>query len=227
MSKSLFVTGTGTDIGKTYVSALILKKLSENSIKSGYYKAIMSGNDRANDGSLIAGDAKFVKEFVDLKMEIDEMCPYIYENAYSPHLASRLEGNPINLDVVEGGYQKAYRQYDYLLVEGSGGIVCPIEYDNDKIWLVDIIKRLDLSCIIVADAGLGIINYVILTTAYMNSMGIKIKGIIFNNYEENNVMHKDNIKMCKEITNLKVLDCVSHNQKSLNVGVEEVSSWFE
>ena len=62
MSKGLFITGTGTDVGKTFVSGLILKKLRESGKNAAYYKAAMSGNDRRADGSLIPGDALYVKE---------------------------------------------------------------------------------------------------------------------------------------------------------------------
>ena len=62
MSKSLFIIGTGTDVGKTYVSGLILKKLRESGASAAYYKAAMSGNERDGDGVLIPGDALWVKE---------------------------------------------------------------------------------------------------------------------------------------------------------------------
>ena len=98
MSKAVFVTGTGTDIGKTYLSGLIVKKLAQAGKNPAYYKAAMSGNDRRTDGSLIPGDALFVREMSGISQSLDDMCPYIYENAWSPHLASRVEGNPVDLD---------------------------------------------------------------------------------------------------------------------------------
>ena len=101
MSKAVFVTGTGTDIGKTYLSGLIVKKLAQAGKNPAYYKAAMSGNDRRADGSLIPGDALFVKEMSGISQSLDDMCPYVYENAWSPHLASRVEGNPVDLDVVQ------------------------------------------------------------------------------------------------------------------------------
>ena len=97
MSKALFITGTGTDIGKTYVTGLIVKKLAQAGKNPAYYKAAMSGNDRRADGSLIPGDALFVKEMSGISQSLDDMCPYVYENAWSPHLASRVEGNPVDL----------------------------------------------------------------------------------------------------------------------------------
>ena len=163
MSKNLFITGTGTDIGKTYVTGLMIKKLQESGLKAAYYKAAMSGNDRREDGSLIPGDAVRVKNMSGISQPPEEMCPYVYENAYSPHLASRLEGNPVQPEVVKAGFEKVAAEYDYVTMEGSGGILCPICFDEQKIMLEDVITMLDLSCLLIADAGLGTINQVVLT----------------------------------------------------------------
>ena len=81
MSKAVFITGTGTDMGKTYLSGLIVKKLAQAGKNPAYYKAAMSGNDRRADGSLIPGDALFVKEMSGISQSLDDMCPYVYENA--------------------------------------------------------------------------------------------------------------------------------------------------
>ena len=104
MSKSLFVTGTGTDVGKTYVTGLVIKKLAKSGVRAAYYKAAMSGNERRADGTLIPGDALSVKEVSGISQPLEEMCPYIYENAYSPHLAARIEGGPVELSVVQEGF---------------------------------------------------------------------------------------------------------------------------
>ena len=112
MSRVLFITGTGTDIGKTYVTGLIVKKLAEHKKNPGYYKAAMSGNARRPDGSLIPGDALFVQQCSGISQPLEEMCPYVYENAYSPHLASRIEGNPVVMDVVKQGFYSVSRMYD-------------------------------------------------------------------------------------------------------------------
>ena len=200
MSKALFITGTGTDIGKTYVAGLIVKKIAQAGKSAAYYKAAMSGNNRRADGSLIPGDALFVKQTSGIQQPIAEMCPYIYENAYSPHLASRIEGHPVKMSVVKEGYEKVCEKYEYVTMEGSGGILCPICFDEEKIQLEDVIKELGLSCIIVADAGLGTINSVVLTVEYMKAHNMIVKGIIFNNYHPGNVMEDDNIFMCEYMT---------------------------
>ena len=149
MSKNLFITGTGTDVGKTYVTSLVIKKLRESGEHAAYYKAAMSGNERRQDGTLIPGDALYVKEISGIAQPLEEMCPYLYENAYSPHLAARIEGGPVELSVVKEGFRKVCETYGYVTVEGSGGIVCPIRYGEEKIMLEDVIKALDLSCLLV------------------------------------------------------------------------------
>lgn len=226
MSKNLFVTGTGTDIGKTYVSALIVKKLCDNNKRAAYYKAAMSGNEHASDGSLIPGDAVFVKEVSGIEQPVHEMCPYVYETAVSPHLASQLEGNPVDFEKVLHAFDTVCSKYDYVTAEGSGGILCPLRFDERKILLEDFIKARNLNCLVVADAGLGTINAVVLTCEYMKNRGISVKGIIFNNYEPGNVMHEDNLKMCEHFTGIKVLACVKKGDSKLDIPFEVLEELY-
>lgn len=227
MSSALFITGTGTDMGKTYISGLIVKKLAECGKNPGYYKAAMSGNERRKDGSLIPGDALFVQQCSGISQPLEEMCPYMYENAYSPHLASRLEGNPVKMDVVKQGFNVALEKYDYVTVEGSGGILCPICFDEEKIQLEDIVKELHLSSIIIADAGLGTINSVVLTAEYMKAKHMNVKGIIFNHYHNGNVMEEDNIFMCEYMTGLPTLAKVENGATELNIDVDVLTGLYE
>ena len=180
MSKGLFITGTGTDVGKTYVTGLIVKKLQETGAKAAYYKAAMSGNERDEKGKLIPGDAVWVKNVSGITQDLDTMCPYVYETAVSPHLASRLEGNPVTLEKVMEGYGQLKQEYDYITAEGSGGILCPLCFDEAKLQLEDVIGAMQIPCLMIADAGLGTINSVVLTYEYMKQKGISCKGIIFN-----------------------------------------------
>lgn len=227
MSKNLFITGTGTDVGKTYVTGLLVKKLAEAKKNPGYYKAAMSGNDRRPDGSLIPGDALHIQKVSGISQPLEEMCPYVYEHAYSPHLASRLEGNPVRLDVVRKNFEKLTCKYDYLTVEGSGGILCPICFDEAKIQLEDVIQELNLSCLIVADAGLGTINNVLLTVEYMRAKNIPVKGLIFNHFHPGDLMEEDNRNMCEYMTGLKVFACVKDNDTDLDMDVELLTSLYD
>lgn len=227
MSKQLFITGTGTDVGKTYVTGLILKKLNENRKSAAYYKAAMSGNDRRPDGSLIPGDALKVKSMSGIRQSAESMCPYVYETAVSPHLASKIEGNPVNMEKVLEDFDTVCREYDYVTAEGSGGILCPLRFDEQKIQLEDFIKARNLPCLMIADAGLGTINAVVLTAEYMRSRQIPLKGIFFNRYEPGNPLHEDNKKMCEFLTGLKVLACVKDNDTDLEIPIETLESLYE
>lgn len=226
MSKNLFITGTGTDVGKTYVAGLILKKLQQNGIKAAYYKAAMSGNDRRADKSLIPGDALHVKTVSGIAQPLEEMCPYVYEHAVSPHLASRLEGNPVKMECVLEHFHAVCEQYDYVTMEGSGGILCPLCFDEAKIQLPDVVKACNLSCLIVAHAGLGTINDVGLTAHYMKSRQIPLAGIIFNHFEPGNLMHEDNLKMCEYITGTMVIACVRDGDTDLDIPLELLKSQY-
>lgn len=226
MSKNLFITGTGTDVGKTYISALILKKLIENNQNAAYYKAAMSGNIRNSEGQLVPGDAIYVKTISKIKQPIEEMCHYVYESPFAPHLSAKYEGNPVNMETIKKQFKNLQKKYDYVTMEGSGGIICPIRMDNIKINLEDIITTLNLSCIIVADAGLGTINNVVLTTEYMKSKKIPIKGIILNNFDKSNILHGNNLFMCEHITKIKVLACVEKNCKNIDIGIGLLKSLY-
>lgn len=227
MSKKIFITGTGTDVGKTYVTGLIVKKLWENKRNAAYYKAAMSGNDRGVDGSLLAGDALHVKTVSGIAQPINEMCPYLYETAVSPHLAARMEGNPVELRRVLHDFDKVCGRHEYVTAEGSGGIVCPLRFDGQELLLEDFIRARKLSSLIVADAGLGTINAVVLTAEYMKAHQLPVKGIIFNHYEPEHVMHQDNRSMCEYMTGLKVLACVKNGDTDLDILLETLESLFE
>ena len=212
MSRNIFITGTGTDVGKTYVTGLIVKKLRESGADAAYYKAAMSGNERRPDGSLIPGDALQVKNMSGIRQSLEEMCPYVYETAVSPHLASRIEGNPVQMETVLAGFQKVCEEYEYVTMEGSGGILCPL-FNGIPCGL---------GCLMIADAGLGTINGVALTAYYLKEQGIPLKGIIFNHYKQGDVLHEDNRKMCEYYTGVPVVACVADGDTELSMDAEDL-----
>ncbi len=227
MAKKIFITGTGTDVGKTYVAGLLLKKLKENDLNAAYYKAAMSGNERTKEGVLLPGDALYVRKISGIKQSLAQMCPYVYETAVSPHLASRIEGGPVVMEEVARGFQEVCRQYDYVTMEGSGGILCPICFDEKELWLEDVIRELGLSSLIVADAGLGTINSVALTAEYMRAKKLPVKGIIFNHFHPGNRMEEDNLRMCEYRTKLPVLACVKEGDRELEIEIDKLTALYE
>lgn len=226
MGKALFVTGTGTDVGKTYVTGLIVKKLVEAGKSAGYFKAAMSGNDRNAEGKLIPGDAKWVKEISGMSQAPETACPFVYEAAVSPHLASQIEGNPVRLEEVRRAYRQVLDRYDYVTVEGSGGILCPLDWGSSPLWLEDIVKELRLSSILVADSGLGTINSVVLTCEYMKNRKLPVKGIMFNHWT-GGLLQEDNVTMCEQRTGIKVIAKIAPGDTELNIDPEELLKLYE
>ena len=212
MSKSLFIAGTGTEAGKTYVSALIVKALRETGLNAGYYKPVLSGNVRNPDGTF-ANDATYAARTAGLP-DSGVLVSYAYAAAVSPHLAARLEGHPPELAIIQRDYQKLCARFAYLLVEGSGGIVCPLRYDEQKIFMEDVIRKLGLSVLLVAGCALGTLNATVLTVEYLRTRRLPLQGIICNQYR-GGVMEDDNIAMLQDLTGTPVIAAVKPNQTAL------------
>lgn len=228
MKKALFITGTGTDIGKTYVTGLIVKKLRDAGLNAGYYKAALSGAEPDANGTLQPGDAIYVNRVANIGEKTENLVSYVYKEAVSPHLAAKINDQPIDFAKVMADFKRALAKYDYLTMEGSGGIICPLRWDNQQhVILDDLVKKLDLGVLIIADAGLGTINAAVLTIEHLKSRNIPIKGIIFNNYIPHDLMQDDNERMIEEMTGIKVLAKVKKGDTELNMAVSCLQSLYE
>ncbi|GIM28001.1 ATP-dependent dethiobiotin synthetase BioD [Clostridium polyendosporum] len=227
MTKGIFITGTGTDVGKTIVTAGLMELLRSHGYNACYFKPALSGAIEENH-MLIPGDTKFVSRVSGLKEKYEDITPYIYKTATAPHLASKIENKPICINLVKEKFEALKKKYDFIVVEGSGGIVCPLIDNENGIYLLqDLIKELNLTVIIVASAGLGTINHTVTTVAYIKNLGIKIKGIIVNGYEDT-VLCNDNIKMIEKLTKVPILaifpwiDGVDKEELKLKKFIDEV-----
>lgn len=217
-TKSVFVTATGTDIGKTYVSGLLVKKMRGLNYNCGYYKPALSGAIKQADGTLLPGDCDFVTKFANLNIAPANCVSYCFEEAVSPHLAASRLGVEINPEKIINDFTQISQEFDYMVAEGAGGITCPFCITDSKaILLPEIIKKLGLDIIIVADGGLGTINSVILTVEYARAHNIKIRGIILNNYEKDNFMHIDNRLQVENLTGIPVIAVVAKGNTDLQI----------
>lgn len=217
-SKGYFVTATGTDVGKTFVTALLVKKWRDSGIDAGYYKAALSGAE-LRDGKWVAGDADYVKRIANLSDTQEQLVSYVYKEAVSPHLAARKEGNPVELTKVKADFDAACARHEFIFAEGSGGIICPIRYEDQKIFLEDIIKTVNLPILVVTTAALGSINACVLTVEYARSRGLDIRGLIVNRYGSsgNLEMEDDNIRMMQDLTDLEILVKIKDGDTDLGV----------
>lgn len=218
MNNGYFVTATGTDVGKTFVTALLVKKWRDSGIDAGYYKVALSGAE-LRDGKWVAGDADYVKTLANLPDTQEQLVSYVYKEAVSPHLAARKEGDPVELGKVRADFDDATKRHEFIFAEGSGGIICPIRYDEQKIFLVDIIKALNLPLVIVTMAALGSINAAVLTVEYAKTRNIPIRGLIINRYgvSKNLEMEDDNIRMMRDMTGLEILAKIPEGATDLGV----------
>ena len=226
MSKGIFVTATGTDVGKTYVCGLLVKKLRDLGVNCGYYKPVLSGLELI-DGKLIPGDAKHVLKTAGIESDPMDSVSYAFEPAVSPHLASRMAKRPILVEKIKADFNNKSKMYDYLVVEGAGGITCPFSMDGEKILLNDVINALEMDILVISPAGLGSINYALLTVEYAKQKGINVRGIILNGYERDNFMHIDNKKCIEELTGVPVVALVEYNAKELNIEKDVLMNLFE
>ena len=222
MGKGLFITGTDTDVGKTYVTALLVKTLRKAGFDVGYYKAALSGAP-----TVAESDAGFVNRFAGINEPEDMILSYLYQNAVSPHLAARIEGNPVEKEVILKAWERVTKAYPYVTMEGSGGIMCPIRHDEKAVYyLEDIIQWLHLPVLVVANAGLGTINHVVTTCEYIKNRHIPVKGILLNHWK-GGIMEEDNVKMIEEITGVKVLAKIRDGDSLLDIDAGEIISLYE
>lgn len=225
MTKGIFITATGTDTGKTYISALIVKKMKQLGMNCGYFKPVLSGAENIS-GEIIPGDCDYVVKQAHLDKKPEECTSYIFETPVSPHLAAKLENRNINTNKIIQDFNNTKKQYDYIVTEGAGGITCPLCLDP-IVLMSDLIKELGINIILVADAGLGTINSTLLTVEYAKKCNIKIKGIILNNYDNKEIMHRDNKESIEYLTGIKVIATVRKNEPGINITNNEIPALFE
>ena len=148
----------------------------------------------------------------DLDILPNECTSYWWKEAVSPHLAAKKNNQTIDIDKIKYDVNQISKKFDYLLIEGAGGITCPLIINNEEKYLLkDLIWEMGLNIIIVADAGLGTINSTLLTVDYAKSNGIEVEGIILNNYESDNYLHWDNLEQIETLTGINVVATVNKN----------------
>lgn len=237
MSKGIFVIGTDTDVGKTFVTAGITYVLRKNGFNACSYKAVQSGG--VYEGTnLVSEDAQFVKNITSINEAYEVMNSYCFKTAVSPHIAGEIENIKIDKKIILEGYKKLEEKYDFIIAEGSGGAVVPL-IRNDY-YMYDLIKDLHISVVIVARAGVGTINHTVLTVEFLRNKGIDIKGIIINGYE-GNFYEDDNIRVIKDITGLEIISVInkikekeyksfvkkSREEYENNISIEKIKKIFE
>ncbi len=159
--KPIFITGTGTDVGKTLISAIVTEAL-----RADYWKPVQAGYE---DGT----DSLWIQEMISNSKTIIHPELYLLKMAASPHLSAPAENVKIKINDIVSHLPKTK---NYLIIEGAGGLMVPL---NEKELMVDLIKKLDAKAIIVSKNELGSINHSLLTAAVLKKEKINVAGWIF------------------------------------------------
>jgi dethiobiotin synthetase len=171
--RSIFITGIGTGIGKTVVSAIITQALEAD-----YWKPVQAGTDEQTD-------TEWVQKVVGNKVTNVHAETYKLKLAASPHISARQEGVEIDTGKIFSHYKDISNNERRLIIEGAGGLMVPL---NDHAFMIDLAEKLGSRLVLVSRNYLGSINHSLLTAALCRSRNIDVAGWIFNDqymdYEE-------------------------------------------
>ena len=198
----IFITGTDTGVGKTVVCAGLALALREQGLKVGVMKPIATGC-YGPDQRLISQDAVYLLEAAENEYPA-LTSPARFRNPLSPNVAALLEKKEVDLKHVHRSYTELQKHYDFIIVEGIGGLLVPIVKDY---FVANLIREFELPVVIVARPGLGTINHTLLTVDAALVRGFEIRGVIFNRVPTVNFSIADitNPKIIQDLTGIPVL----------------------
>lgn len=154
MSRGLFVTGADTNVGKTYVAAMIVRALCKQGCRVGVYKPVASGSTPS-----VATDGQVLWEAAGRPKTLRDVCPQTFAAPLAPHLAARAEGQQVDAPLLRKGVDTWRADSDVVVVEGAGGFFSPI---SDVDLNADVARDLGYPLVIVARNALGCLNQVLL-----------------------------------------------------------------
>lgn len=180
--RGLFITGTDTGVGKTYVAALIVRSLHDAGYRVGVYKPVASGCWRDGD-VLHSDDADALWAAAGNPGQAEIVCPQRFEAPLAPHLAAAAEGKTVDAELLRDGLSAWSDFCDIVVVEGAGGLMSPISDDD---FVADLAYEFGYPLVLVAPNTLGVINQTLQTliTATTFRDGLNVAGIVLNQPKE-------------------------------------------
>ncbi len=202
-AKGIFITGTDTGVGKTIVTAFLAKYMLEKGRNVITQKWIQTGcsefslSDAAIHLKIMGRDKNDIKGFRDY------ILPYMFKTFSSPHLASSIENKKISAARIMKSFKILSKRFDFVLVEGSGGVMVPLDR---RILLIDLAQKAGLPVLIVAQNKLGAINHTLLAIEALRLRKMDILGIVFNNLQKEDArIIKDNPRIIEALTGENIL----------------------
>lgn len=178
MPRGLFVTGTDTGIGKTFVSCGILRALARRGVRVAAYKPAETGCAR-RAGSLVGADCALLAEAAKSGQPPDEVASLLFEAPAAPLVAAEEVGRPIDPEALLADFSALAARHDFVLVEGAGGLRVPIAAD---FTYAELAQRLELPVLCVVGAKLGCINHALLTLEALEALDVEIAGYVLNHF---------------------------------------------
>jgi dethiobiotin synthetase len=201
MNQNYFITGTDTAVGKTHVTAALLRELRRQGHSAAAFKPIACGSGGR-------ADAQLYRRIMDNEVPLDLLNPVYLKNPLAPVVAAKLEHREISLHKIRTAYAQLTAQYSPVLVEGAGGLMVPIKRDY---YIADLAKDLELPVLIVARLSLGTINHTVLTVRQAQAYGLRVTGLILNDtLGRTGLAERTNVTAVPAAAGIPLLGVIAH-----------------
>lgn len=190
-SAGFFVTGTDTEVGKTLVSGALIVKLREQEINAIGFKPVVAGTYKDARSTTLNEDLETLRVASDLGHNEFSLCPYVLDQPAAPHLVAAQQGLKLEMSVMTKAFQNIQKHADCVVVEGAGGLLIPLNKDED---LGAFAKKIDLPIILVVGMKLGCLNHALLTYEAIKARNLKIAGWIANTLAEEMPLLLENLQ---------------------------------
>jgi dethiobiotin synthetase len=186
-----FVTGTDTEVGKTLVSGALILKLREQGIKAIGFKPVVAGTYLDSEGLTRNEDIETLRLASNLGSLKLSLCPYVLDQPAAPHLVAKHQGLKLEMGVITEAFQEVQKHADYVVVEGAGGLLIPLNENED---LSDFAQAIDLPVILVVGMQLGCINHALLTYEALKARNLNIAGWVANSLSTEMPLLQENLE---------------------------------
>lgn len=222
MTKGIFITGTDTGVGKTYIAERLVSGLRAKGINVGVMKPAESGC-RHRAGRLIPGDAVRLMKAAGSNDSLSLINPYRFREPLAPSISAQLVGKTIDPRIISRSYKTLCLRHEFMIVEGAGGIMVPL---TPRYTYQDLAYTMKLPVVIVARPGLGTINHTLLTVSALRVRDISIAGIIINYAVDRKagLAEQTSYTVIAEMSKLPILGTVFHGEKNLVRIVDQILS---
>ncbi len=205
--RAMFVTGTDTDAGKTYISAALLRHFAAQSLRVVGMKPVASGVTEL-DGVLHNSDVTQLRQASNVQADMRWINPYCFAPAIAPHIAAQQAGVTIDLQQIKQAYEQLCGMADVVVVEGAGGWLVPL---NGQQTIADLAQLLDIPIVLVVRIRLGCINHALLSVADIQRRGLTLLGWVANCMEDEMPVMQENIATLQQLIAAPCLAVVGHH----------------